>query len=931
MSALAFAAPFALIALVVLPALYWLLRLTPPPPKRMPLPTLPLVKDLLGREREPARTPLWLLLMRLALAAAVILAVAGPRWQPNATALPGGSGPLVLMIDDGWAAAGDWKTRMDRAAAVLAEQPSRAIILLTASDDRPEAQPEPARSALAKVMGLQPKSFRPDRDTMLLTAERLLDADPQAGALWLSDGVTTANEQPRLSAFLSGHGNRVNILSPLDKSPVAIAGVNASAEGLDIALLRVGGRGGSENGLIRASDDKGRPLGDVAFAFEAGGAEAKARLALPLELLNAVARLEVAEARHTGAVSLVDGSSRRRRVAIVTGETTDTAQPLVSGRFFATRALQPYSELREPARGTPDPIERALEERPDILVLVDIGTLSGSTAETVGRFVENGGTLIRFAGPGLAAASDELLPVRLRRGGRILGGALSWDRPQKLGAFPEGSPFYGIPIREEIRVERQVLAEPDSTLTRASWAVLEDGTPLVSAAARGKGQIILFHVTADTSWSNLPLSGIFVDMLRRCLQLASSQAQTASGDNAATERLPPRLTLDGFGTLSAPPATARPLDPRRTGSATRENPPGFYGPPEASVAVNAVSTNDGLRGIDWQGHAVQGLAGAASVDLRPWFMALAALLILADALAVLWISAGGFRRGMRAATAAALLAAGLGSLAMPQRAEAQNAPNSAQAPPITTTPEEMRSALRPRIAYVITGNATVDEASRQGLVGLGQILAQRTAISLDDPIAINPEKDELVFFPMIYWPVLPDQPRPPEAAIRAIDTYMKNGGTVVFDTRDAFAQRSGGQPTAETRALRRMLASLDIPALEPVPADHVLTKTFYLLDRMVGRYVAGDTWVEAISGARDTKVPARAGDRVSPLIITSNDLAAAWAVDRLGQPLFPLVPGEPRQREFALRTGVNIVMYVMTGNYKADQVHVPALLERLGQ
>jgi hypothetical protein len=211
------------------------------------------------------------------------------------------------------------------------------------------------------------------------------------------------------------------------------------------------------------------------------------------------------------------------------------------------------------------------------------------------------------------------------------------------------------------------------------------------------------------------------------------------------------------------------------------------------------------------------------------------------------------------------------------------------------------------------------------------VLQQRTSILLDEPVAINPARDELVFFPMIYWPVLADQARPPEQAIRAIDAYMKNGGTVVFDTRDAFIQRNNGQPTPETRALRRMLGSLDIPSLEPVPADHVLTKTFYLLDRMVGRYVAGDTWVEALAGQRDSKLPARAGDRVSPLIITSNDLAAAWAVDRLGQPLFPLVPGEPRQREFALRTGVNIMMYVMTGNYKADQVHVPALLERLGQ
>ncbi|HUN12197.1 MAG TPA: DUF4159 domain-containing protein, partial [Rhabdaerophilum sp.] len=211
-------------------------------------------------------------------------------------------------------------------------------------------------------------------------------------------------------------------------------------------------------------------------------------------------------------------------------------------------------------------------------------------------------------------------------------------------------------------------------------------------------------------------------------------------------------------------------------------------------------------------------------------------------------------------------------------------------------------------------------------------LAERTSLQLDEPIGLDPARDELVFYSMIYWPMVANQPTPPERAIRAIDAYMKTGGTVIFDTRDAFVQRPGGAPTPETRALRAMLASLSVPALEPIPQDHVLTKTFYLLNRFVGRYAAGDSWVEALAGSKnDAKVPARAGDRVSPIVITSNDLAAAWAMDRLGNPLFPLVPGEPRQRELAYRTGVNLVMYVFTGNYKADQVHVPALLERLGQ
>jgi hypothetical protein len=162
---------------------------------------------------------------------------------------------------------------------------------------------------------------------------------------------------------------------------------------------------------------------------------------------------------------------------------------------------------------------------------------------------------------------------------------------------------------------------------------------------------------------------------------------------------------------------------------------------------------------------------------------------------------------------------------------------------------------------------------------------------------------------------------------------MKNGGTVIFDTRDAMTARPGGPATPESLYLQRMLSTLEVPELEPVPRDHVLTKAFYLVDGFPGRYATGQTWVEALPPAGDggERRPARAGDGVSPIVITGNDLASAWAVGRRGEALYPLVGGDPRQREMAFRGGVNLVMYALTGNYKADQVHVPALLERLGQ
>ncbi|HET9025789.1 MAG TPA: DUF4159 domain-containing protein, partial [Burkholderiaceae bacterium] len=202
-------------------------------------------------------------------------------------------------------------------------------------------------------------------------------------------------------------------------------------------------------------------------------------------------------------------------------------------------------------------------------------------------------------------------------------------------------------------------------------------------------------------------------------------------------------------------------------------------------------------------------------------------------------------------------------------------------------------------------------------------------------VGIDPGKDELAFFPLIYWPMVAGTQRPSREALEHIDAYMKNGGTVLFDTRDAIEGAPGtGAVSPNTAALRMILSSLDIPELEAVPHDHVLTKTFYLLKEFPGRYAAGQLWVEATATDRDDDTqerPARTGDGVSSIIISSNDLAGAWALRPDGQAMLPIVANEPRQREFAFRAGVNIVMYTLTGNYKADQVHVPALIERLGQ
>ena len=244
----------------------------------------------------------------------------------------------------------------------------------------------------------------------------------------------------------------------------------------------------------------------------------------------------------------------------------------------------------------------------------------------------------------------------------------------------------------------------------------------------------------------------------------------------------------------------------------------------------------------------------------------------------------------------------------------------------------MQSALKSRLAYVVTGNTNIDQTSQFGLLSLSRALRKRTSYAPADPIGVTLGQDELSLYPIIYWPIEPDASEPSVGAIKALENYLNHGGTIVFDTHDANNHLQGNAKSAERVWLEKLSQKLPIPELEPVPRDHVITKTFYLLTNFIGRYNNGQTWVETqvypdISNLAER--PIRASDSVSSVIITSNDLAAAWAEDDLGQPLYSLTSGSKNQHDMALRGGINLVMSTLTGNYKSDQVHVRDLLERL--
>nr|WP_246733171.1 DUF4159 domain-containing protein [Methylobacterium sp. BTF04] len=932
---LTFAAPLALAALVALPALWFLLRVTPPRPQRIEFPPLRIMADLLAKRETPARTPPWLLILRILAAACLVLAVSGPVWNPSGIVAASGRTPLLVLIDNGFSAAHDWRDRLRVATDAIeaAARDGRPVAVVALAEPAAAFEAKVPAAALDRLRAIAPRPHLADRSAHLNGISAFLERTPNASLIWISDGVTGPGEETfakGLADLTAKYGAGLTILTA--DRPTALALSAAESAGRLTARVLRAAPNGRDTGLVRALDQKGLPLAEHDFTFGDGATEAEIGFDLPVELRNGISRLEILAERSAGAVTLMDERGKRRRVGLVFGGTSDQAQPLLAPTYYLSRALTPFADVQEPrgAKGVADSVAQMLDAQVSVLVLADVGALDAPTLARVESFVDDGGLLLRFAGPRLAAGNDPLVPVRLRRGGRTLGGTLSWDSPKTLAAFAPESPFAGLVPPADIGVRRQILAEPDGDLPGRTWASLQDGTPIVTAQKREKGLVVLFHVTADTTWSNLPLSGLFIDMLRRVVALAGSTAAPAGETSAKPAAvLAPRLTLDGFSALGSPPAGATAVAADYSERGSFEHPPGFYGPADGGLAVNALKADDRLKPLDFaplKAARTGSLAGAETLDLRATLFTLALMLLILDTLAGLWL--GGFlrRRGGfgRSATAALLAMILVAPALLPTPVQAQTA---------ASRPNGIESALATRLAFVVTGDEAADAASRAGLSGLTQMLASRTALEPGEPIGIDPAKDELAFYPLIYWPIVAGRPQPSEAAIRRIDAFMRNGGTVLFDTRDALTARPGGPPTPEGAYLRKMLSTLEVPELEPVPADHVLTKAFYLVDDFPGRYATGQTWVETLPPAAEgtERRPARAGDGVSPIIITGNDLAAAWAVGKRGEPLYPIVGGDQRQREMAFRGGINFVIYTLTGNYKADQVHVPALLERLGQ
>ncbi|ABM45482.1 hypothetical protein X471_00060 [Bartonella bacilliformis str. Heidi Mejia] len=927
-----FGAPLILLGLFALPMIWWLLRITPPKPHKEIFPPLRLLIKQTNQQTTTNHTPWWLLLLRLAIAALIIIALARPSWHQNPIILSE-SQPLALIIDNGWASVEEWKKRIVVAETLLDQaikQQKDVYFLATAENDPKEIGPLPAEVAKQHLMHLQPQPWPINR---LKALNRLIEKTrgQTLDIAYLSDSLQT-NEDNQAFTLIEQLKPETFLWYSSDISKLTgIRAIDNHNGNMAARIIRATTQGETPI-TLSLYDLKSKLLGRFTTNFHEGEAEVLVPLNLPLELRNDISWIKIDNHAHAAATFLVDSRNRINRVALLSPSINEMVQPLLSPLYYVIKALQGHAELITTGGGELSAdIDYLLKQNPSVFIMGDIVNMSQEAEKKLSNFVNKGGILIRFAGDNLSSTEqyDSLLPVPLRPGKRLLGSVMSWAKPQKLAPFVQNSFFSNLPFPENVTVSRQILAEPTPDLFEKTWLSLADGSPLITATDQGKGVLIFIHTAPDPTWSNLALSGFFAQMLQKLITLSVYNNTSLTQMRAMAPQNPWR-TLNADGQLQSPPfhVVQLTIDEQKLPIPSYYTPPGLYGINNNFYALNLLTPSSRLIKTSLPNSLGKNPLSYETKEqhFTGPLLGLALLLFAFDSFVVLWMGKAFFFNRQRSIFFLLPFIIGLAILF-------SNISNIYAQTAKTHDEIMVKAAGATHLAYVITNNHEIDTTSKSGLETLSQFIADRTMLSPGSVIALDLDKDELAFYPLIYWPLDANSPMPTQKALEKINAFMKNGGAVLFDTRDQINTNLTLEETATpaTQRLRDILSELNIPTLEPASADHVVSRSFYIMPDFPGRYRGSPLWVASSSINKKNKNSMMTGDNVSSLFITANDFAGAWALDPKDTWKYPLVSNDSMQRLWAFRAGLNIVIYVLTGNYKADQIHVPALLERFNK
>lgn len=876
-----FTMPWALLSLFSLPFLWYLMHTRRPRARFVRFPAIRLLLELPQHEATPKTAPWYHVLIRLLGISALFIALAGPYWQaPNTPSTSIQKQPVLIILQNDWQAFGQWEGQQAAVRKTLERltQENRLALIIPTLQTKNIPQEftaaSPWQSFSTKIV---PHASSMDWDDFQKRLKNALAlSSSPIDVLWI--GPRTQRQDQDLRAILADQTVFYDYSDPALSTPKAVLhAVERHQDGYEIRYSAA-----PQTPLsISLRDEKNQALWSAPLPM-IEDLQSKAVINVPPALRPQARSLLLGNHPHPAAQHHLTDQWRDQHILLLAPN--NQGQTLTDPAYYLKTALAPYVQVSRnnsvPNDFSPYHIIMDSAQRP----------LSARDEQRLAQWVQAGGTFIRFGHshfqPDRLNSPLNVTPLRPHL--RYFSGSLSWEKTGLLAPFPADGPFYTLETSDKVNVQQHQLPRAPLPPDVAIWARLQDNSPLITARRSGQGQLVQFYIAPLADWSNLIYAGTFESLLIRTLQQAHRPQDGMQNDRP----LVPHAFFTPQGSL-APLSTTLSIPSLRipdltTKMPSQDTPAGLYAQGSVqyyySLGAFTVLPNSAPTALPWQ------TAQLAVLFLQGWFLMIAFICLVLDSLFS--------NHRLRRSSVVILLALYATPL------------SAADPTPLSAKTYEALSQMR--LAYVESGQPPIDHAVNRGLLGLSRVMRQRTSVHLAAPHTFDPNQEDPSLYPLIYWPLpepLADLSIP---AQKRLKSYLQNGGMIIFDTLGK----------ARPQAISSLTNQLSLSTLAPIDTDHILTRTFYLLSQFPGQYDHPKLWAEQNNNSNL--------DGVSSVLIGQNSWAYAWARDDNNKPLYPVIPNGEDQREYAYRSGINMVLYALSGHYKGDQVHMPAILQRLG-
>ena len=885
--------PSALLGFILVPVLFIILKSFPPKPSRITFSSLFIIKKIKIDNSKILKYPIWLLLFRILILALVIAFFSEPYFK-NKSFTNNQYKNYIIFLDSGWSASSKWGSYKNVILDIASEaekNKSKLYLINTSRFERDDLKFFYKKENLAIYLNkLKPEPLqikRINKNDLLFLKNKYSNLN--TFALFSKFDSKDIEEQNKYLSSIKKIFPDVKIISP-QNSITIIDKVDVKNEAIFIKLKRFGDLNTTKKIKINILGNNNEIFYNKIYKIPAGRNFIEIKEDLPIDLINRTHKIKLINESHAASVFYFDDANKQKRIAIVSDNSESNKNPLLSPNYYIKKALLDYKLIF----GT---LEEILTKNPNLIICSEDVKINDEYTEKINSWIEKGGILIRFSGPKSKKTNLFLSDKNIQKSIRTIGGDLSLSKKVSIKDFSKTNIFYGINTKNKIKFKKQlILYETENIKT---LIFLNDNTPLISAKDKKKGKIILFHVTANNDWSDLPFSSLFKDILNRILLFSETPSFEISSPLKISKK------IDQNGNLSSPDKIVyyNPLSDLKENYPNKKIPPGIYENNTISYAINLsgrLNLEPFYNNIDKQ-YQITNSYKNDSVELKKYILNLIVLFFLLDVFISILIKNNLNPFQIKYISKYFTLVIFISMLL--EKNVASN---------------ELTNNIY--FAYVSSKNLEVDEIVFKGLSALKAKVSERTAVEISGVRKINLKQDDIFYYPLIYWPFAEPMEKLDKKTKIKLKNYFDNGGVIFFDffsnNRKIISTSS-----QELTDIRSFLSFLDINELKQLSKNHTLTKSFYLLKNFPGR------WNNKILLLDNKDLEIK--DGVSSVILGFNSWASAWALDKNNYPLFPLAPSGEKQRELAYRFGINVLIYSLTGNYKSDQVHSKSILKRL--